>query len=402
VLTKDLVRYKIYKHSITPRCVSTSDPKLLNTATQLLELFTNSCGKTRGTLIKESKSIIDHSNCQMVIVRGLEKLLMDRTIFNTESPESLILLRQKMFLFSSKLHQENIEDLSTYYQSIEKKFQQDISQLQSQLYSDLPINQPVIRFKALSAERLLHRYNCAQVQGLLIHCTQLILKIFSPETASLRQLFKYLRFHQLLAEITPLNRENGFQIKIDGPLNLFLQTQKYGINLANFFPSILHQKKWQLTAEIQLRNRKTPLKLLLDQDCNILSHYNHFMAYIPDEISMLQNNFNKKMSSWQIKPSETLISLPGDTCCFPDFTLTNQSGDIFHLELFHTWHATPLIHRLKQIREIQIKELLLGVSKKLLKHPDIKNEIECSNYFKKFGFLFNDMPTVNNIKSVLP
>jgi hypothetical protein len=401
VLTKDLVRYKIYKNTISPRFIQTDDPQLLQTADQLLELFSESIGKTRGTLITDCKTIVDYCDSQPIVARGLEKLLMDRTAFNTESPESLIQFRQKLFLFTSKLHQNVIADMETYYQAIEKEFQQNISQIQNQLYSDLPLNQPVVEFKALSSKRLLHRYNCAQVQGLLIHCAQLTLHIFSSDTASLRQLFKYLRFHQLLAEISKPKDQKGFQIKIDGPLSLFFQTQKYGLNLANFFPAILHQKEWQLTAEIHLKNRKTSLELSLDQTCNILSHYNHFMSYIPDEISMLQKSFTKKLPSWEIKPSETLIPLPGDTLCFPDYSLTNGNGDIFHLELFHPWHSTPLLYRLKQLKQVKTSGLLLGVSKKLMKNPDIKNEIERSDYFRKFGFLFNDMPTISSIQSVL-
>jgi hypothetical protein len=401
VLTKDLVRYKIFKDTISPMLIQTNDPQLLRISTQLLALFNDSIGKTRGTLIAESKNLIDHFVDNTIVARGLEKLLMDRTTFNTDSPESLIQFRQDLFLFTSKLHQESIQDLETYYQTIEQNFQQDMSHIQNQLYSDLPNNQPVIGFKAFSAERLLHRYNCAQVQGLLLHCSQLILKILNPDTARLRQLFKYIRFHQLLANISKLKEENGFHIQIDGPLNLFIQTKKYGLNLANFFPAILNQKEWQLTAQIKLKKRKNLLELSLDHNCNILSHYNQFMAYIPDEITMIQKNFNKKISSWQIQPSETLIPLPGDTWCFPDFTLTNQHKDIFHLELFHAWHSTPLIYRLNQLKSVQSSGLLLGVSKKLLKDPAIKKVIEESKYFRTFGFVFNDMPTVSHIRSVI-
>jgi Uncharacterized conserved protein len=126
----------------------------------------------------------------------LEKLLMDRTLFNSDTPDELIHFRHELFLFTARLHaQDDNCDLETYYQRIEKQFDETIDSIQDRLYSDLPVHQPVTQFKALSAKRLLHRYNCAQVQGLLIHCARLVVKIFHPEPASLRQLFKYLRFH---------------------------------------------------------------------------------------------------------------------------------------------------------------------------------------------------------------
>ncbi len=375
---------------------------MLSIAAQLLEVFQNSQGKTRSELLSESKLVIEQSNCNSMITSGLEKLLLDRTKFNTDTQEELLNFRQELFSFTSELHNHgNFQNLDTYYQSIANKFQKNISDIQNQLYSDHPLNQPVSQFKPLSPERLLHRYNCAQVQGLFIHCEHLTIKIVNPDPAHLRQLFKYLRFYQLLAQITELNDTSGFQIRIDGPLSLFFQTQKYGINLALFFPAILHQKEWQLTASIQLKNRTVPLQLELNQTCKILSHYNHFMAYIPEEVTSFQKNFAKKMPSWNIQPSDRLISLPGDTYCFPDYTLTNEIGLTVDLELFHAWHSTPLIYRLKQLEQTKQPGLLLGVCKKLLKDPAIANDIDHSTYFKHFGFFFRDMPTVSSIKPVL-
>ncbi|KPA11077.1 protein containing DUF790, endonuclease-like protein [Candidatus Magnetomorum sp. HK-1] len=402
MLTKNLVRYRIRKKQIKPQFIKTNDKSLLNTASQLLELFNESIDKTRGELLSESKIITEHSKCNSIITHGLEKLLLDRTKFNTDTPEELVNFRQELFSFTAELHNNGeIQDLEMYYQTIAKQFQKDISEIQNQLYSDLPLNQTVSKFKPISPERLLHRYNCAQVQGLLIHCEHLTLKIFNPDPACLRQLFKYLRFHQLLAQITQLNDKSGFKITIDGPLSLFFQTQKYGMNLALFFPAILHQKEWSLTAKIQFKNRNEPFQLDLDHNCKILSHYQHFMAYIPEEVHHFQKSFAKKISSWEIKHSDSLISLPGDAYCFPDYTLQSEKGIKIDLELFHAWHSTPLIYRLKQLEQTEKPILILGVCKKLLKDPAIANYVDNSNYFKHFGFLFREMPTATSIKSVL-
>jgi len=403
VLTKNLIRYKIHKQQIIkPQFIQPDDKDLLNIATQLLDLFNDSLHQTRQSLLSESKLITQNSKCNAVVTRGLEKLLLDRTTFNTDTREELVNFRQELFSFTSGLHNDGkIKDLDSYYQTISNHFQKQMSEIQDQLYSDLPLNQPVLKFKSLSPERLLHRYNCAQVQGLLFHCEDLMLEIIDPDPAKLRQLFKYLRFHQLLAHITKIKDQSGFCIKIDGPLSLFFQTQKYGQNLSLFFPAILHQDKWRLTASIQLKNRKTPLQLNLDHRCHILSHYQHFMAYIPDEIRQFQKSFQKKISHWTIKPSETLIALPGEAYCFPDYTLSKENERRIDLEIFHSWHSSPLIDRLKQLNQTKEPVLIIGVSKKILKNPTILNYIEQSDYFEKFGFFFRDMPTVNNVNIVL-
>ena len=401
MLTKNLIRYSIRKNQIFPKFINVNDRQLINISSQFLDLFRDSHGKTREELLSESKIIIDNNECNPIITRGFEKLLLDRTKFNTDIQEELIEFRKNLFTFTSQLHnQKEIQDIESYYKAIFDQFNNEISDIQNQLYIDHPLNQPVTQFKSLSPERLLHRYNCAQIQGLLIHCDHIILKIVKPESASLRQLFKYLRFYQLLAEITRLKDNSGFQIKIDGPLSLFYQTKKYGFNLAFFFPAILHQKQWSIEANIQLRNRKA-LQLELNHECNIKSHYNHFMAYIPDEVSYFQNSFKKKFTSWDIMPSENLIKLQGESYCFPDYSLKNEMEQTIDLELFHTWHSRPLIYRLKQLEKVQKPILILGVNKKLLNDPTIANYIENSEYFKNFGFIFRDMPTVNSIKPVL-
>jgi len=400
VLTKNLVRYKTYKGTITPQFISVHNQQLLSLAEQLLMLFNECKGMSKADLLEQSKEIIAHSNCHSIIAQGLEKLLIDRTQFNTDIQDELVNFRQTLFLLTGALHNEGkINDLESYYQEVSNHFQESITDIQDRLYSDLPMNQPVTEFKSLSAERLLHRYNCALVQGLLIHCENLLIHIYNPEPANVRQLFKYLRFHQLLAQIS--KQDNAYEIQIDGPMSLFFQTQKYGLNLALFFPAVLNQNEWQLTANIYLKNRNKNFQLNLDQSCQIQSQNRQFMAYTPDEIIRFQNSVQKKLPAWKIEPSAGLIPLVGEAYCFPDYTLIHESGVSTALELFHPWHSRPLIDRLKQLNNATGPDLILGVSKKLLKDPIISSELENSQYFQKWGFLFRDMPTVSGVQKVL-
>jgi predicted nuclease of restriction endonuclease-like RecB superfamily len=78
-----------------------------------------------------------------------------------------------------------------------------------------------------------------------------------PESgaAKLRQLLKYLRFNKLLCRISSIrDHEKSLLLEIDGPLSMFVNTQKYGFNLAICF-SILHQPSWQLDAEVRMRKK---------------------------------------------------------------------------------------------------------------------------------------------------
>ena len=142
-----------------------------------------------------------------------------------------------------------------------------IEDLATKLFSDLPENQRILRFRSFSPERLLHRYNSALVQWLLLHAHAVTIRTKQQDTKAWRQFFRHLRFHQLLAQI---ERKRGgvFSITVDGPMSLFQQTKKYGLSLASFFPAVLHLHEWQLAADIHLRNRK-PKRLRLDHTAGL-------------------------------------------------------------------------------------------------------------------------------------
>ncbi|MYA70329.1 DUF790 family protein [Candidatus Poribacteria bacterium] len=403
MLTKDLLQYKIQNGQIHPQFVNPTDNQLLAIAEQLIAIFEASLNESRATLLESSKHIIDSTPGPPIVKRGLEKLLLDRTEFDTAPNEELIAFRHNLFIETSRLlSQEQFEDYADYQRKVLQitadKSPMEQTELSAKLYADLPSSQPILTFNTLSAERLLHRYNIAQVQGLLLHCNTLTLKLADSMTAELRQLFKYLRFNQLLSTI----RKEGelYEITVDGPLNLFYKTKRYGMNLANFFVAVLHQPKWELTAEIQFRNKRRS-QLSLDKSCGIKPISQQFLAYIPEDIQLFQKMLENKTDDWQIRPGSQFLPLAGDFYCFPDYQLVHKSGVETAIELFHPWHQGHLIARLNTLAEQKDVSLILGVSKELEKNPLIAEALETSEYFSQFGFTFRDVPTMRTLLPIL-
>ena len=403
MLTKDLLQYKTKNGQISPQFVNPADNQLLAIAEQLIAVFEASPDKPRGTLLESTKHIIDSTPGTPIVKRGLEKLLLDRTEFDTTPNEELIAFRQKLFMETSRLlSQEQFENYTDYQHKVSRTIADESpieeTELSVKLYADLPSSQPVLTFNTLSGERLLHRYNTAQVQGLLLHSNTLTLKLTDSMTAELRQLFKYLRFNQLLSAI----RKEGelYQISVDGPLNLFYKTKRYGMNLANFFVAVLHQPKWELTAEIQFRNNQR-YRLSLDESCGIKPISRQFLAYIPEDIQLFQTMLRNKTDDWQIRPGSQFIPLPGDLYCFPDYQLVHKSGIETAIELFHPWHQGHLIARLNTLAQQREVSLILGVSKELEKKPLIAEALATSAYFSQFGFIFRDVPTIRTLLPIL-
>ncbi|MYB94981.1 DUF790 family protein [Candidatus Poribacteria bacterium] len=403
MLTKDLLQYKIQKGKIYPQFIEPTDSELLRIAEQLIAVFETSLNESRAVLLESSKHIIDSTPGAPIVKRGLEKLLLDRTEFDTAPNEELIAFRQELFTETScLLSQEQFEDYADYQRKVLQitadKSPMGQTELSTKLYADLPSSQPVLAFNTLSAERLLHRYNTAQVQGLLLHCNTLTLKLADSMTAELRQLFKYLRFNQLLSTI----RKEGelYEITVDGPLNLFYKTKRYGMNLANFFVAVLHQPKWELAAEIQFRNKRRS-RLSLDESCGIKPISQQFLAYIPEDIQLFQKMLENKTDDWQVRPGSQFLPLAGDFYCFPDYQLVHKSGIETAIELFHPWHQGHLIARLNTLAEQKDVSLILGVSKELEKKPLIAEALEASAYFSQFGFTFRDVPTMRTLLPIL-
>lgn len=71
------------------------------------------------------------------------------------------------------------------------------------------------------------------------------------------------------------------------------------------------------------------------------------------------------------------------------------------MELFHPWHATQLTRRLALLENEAGEPLIIGVSKVLLKDPLVKETVEGSAYFKRCGFIFREMPTMQKVLPVL-
>ena len=403
MLTKDLLQYKTKKGQILPQFVNPADNQLLAIAEQLIAVFEASPDTPRATLLESSKQIIDSTPEAPIVKRGLEKLLLDRTEFDTAPNEELIAFRHKLFTETSRLLSENqFQDYADYEREVSRIMADESSTeetaLRAKLYADLPSCQPVLTFNTLSAERLLHRYNAAQVQGLLLHCNTLTLKLADSMTAELRQLFKYLRFNQLLSTIR--KEAELYHITVDGPLNLFYKTKRYGMNLANFFVAVLHQPKWELAAEIQFRNKQHYL-LSLDESCGIKPISQQFLAYIPEDIQLFQAMLQNKTDDWQIRPGSQFLPLAGDFYCFPDYQLVHSSGVETAIELFHPWHQGHLIARLNTLAEQKDVSLILGVSKELEKKPLIAEALETSTYFAAFGFTFRGVPTMRSLLPIL-
>ena len=273
--------------------------------------------------------------------------------------------------------------------------------LHEDLYGDLPHSDILLKFKTLRPIDLLHRYNLAQAQYHMLFADSMTLTLKKVEPAELRKIFKYLKFFRLLARIEG-EAKKALKITVDGPVSLFENTRKYGLQLSNFLPAFVDCANWSLEAKVDLPRFKNKVLKLSHRD-GLKSHYKNFSAYVPEEIRIFHKTFAEKGEEWKIVGETPFIEVGEEgsqELIFPDLSFSDGEK-LVHLELFHRWHAGALRRRLEQLQDRDDLDLLIGIDRSLLRSEDFKAEVEGHTYFESRGFLFNDFPPISRLKTLL-
>ena len=262
-----------------------------------------------------------------------------------------------------------------------------IDSIKADLYSDLPPFKRVKEFKDFDAFQLVHRYNCAQIQGLLLRAIEVRITINEVDLSSKRRFLRNLKFCRLLGEV--YSEDGSLTIKISGPLAIFDGTVTYGMRLAQFFPYLLLEKKWSLEADVKLKDKVLSLKASFKKP--IESHYRDRKTYIPDEFQNFVDAFNeasdKKRYGFRASLGDSFYHIGRQSYCFPDFSLSSENST-YHIELFHKWHKGQLSKRLESLAYKEGNRLIIGVCKTLQKQRDFNKIIEkhMESGLKIFGF----------------
>ena len=395
MLTKDHLLYKRKKDTVTPSFLDPENVVVQDKANVLINLF-ESCVNQSQAEIKEavSEALEQYDNVSL----GFEKLLMDRCEFQTPD-ESIQEKRWDIILLAERLREEKIfSSLEEYREAISEHSNINLKDIENSLYCDLPECKKVLDFKKISAPDLIHRYNCAQIQGLLIYSKNVRIIFDDISNSDKRSLFRRLRFHQLLVEV---KRKDPLEVELSGPLSIFDSGQKYGIKLANFFPYLLHLPNFKLNAKVVLKQGEFDLSV--DQKCAIKSHYKYSGAYIPEEFEQVVKIFNSKSDGFDIKIADDFLNIGRQSYCFPDFCVSGKKlSKPIYIELFHKWHKFQLKSRLLSFVQLKKKpRLVFGLCKSIEKDGDIKEIIENNEELAKHIFYFRDFPSYKQIDKSL-
>ena len=186
-----------------------------------------------------------------------------------------------------------------------------------------------------SAKVCTHRYNLAQVQGVLYRASELIITAYRNDPGEYKLLFRYLKLFGLMTFIEG-DADHGYTITIDGPASLFGASTRYGVDLAKFLPALLHVSRWEMVASLTPRilpdGRETPNRFTLDAGSGLVSHYkkgNVFDSIIEESFAA---SWARTKTGWRLEREVELVPLPGSVMV-PDFRLVHPDGRTYVLEL---------------------------------------------------------------------
>ena len=366
MLTGELVRVRVVKKALQPRFIQPDHPRLLERATALVHDITQGLesGETRGVITQRFREREGHETDHFV-TRGLAKLLLDKGEFETISPMPPAQLRRTVFeravsrgpiaLQAGPTGRCTAQDV---LQEIATELECTPEQISTALYADLKDHQVLTSAKIPTPEALLHRYNVALVQALLLKASWIELEITEVNPKYVRQLIRALKFHQLMYRFTS---HNPVRLQVDGPQSLLKLSTRYGMQLANFFPTILLQPgRWSLTAEVLWgRKRKLKKTLTVSSEQGLRSHYRDQGTWVSRTEEWFEQRFSEYDTDWTLRPGEP-IDMGNQSMMVPDFTF-EHAGRVGHLEIVGFWRKAYLEKRIKALPD----NVILAVSSRL-------------------------------------
>lgn len=403
MLTAELIRARLYRGEVRPRYIDAGDPAHLELARQLIATFEDHLGRTRGELEAELKEILG-TGTAFLLHRGLAKLLADRCTFETAAPAEPPEVRRAVFEAAAAAYRapHDPEDPRPFHFSRSGVLEEaagslgvTTEELERGLYADLKEEQVLTALEPVSGEWLLARYNVALAQAVLLRATELVIRLGPQSPRRHRALFRKIKFFQLLHRVEA-DGQGGYAIHLDGPLSLFQSSQKYGLKMASFLPTLLHFEAWSLEARLLWGRRRRQCTFRLSPAVG-LTPYGHLTGqWQPEELTWLPEQFSKLESPWEVSTDGALVDLGGQGVLVPDFAFRHrESGFTVYMEVLGFWNKGAVAGRLKLLRHHGPANLLLALSKQLAAGRDELDELPGEVY------VFRQAPVARQVLAAL-
>lgn len=236
--------------------------------------------------------------------------------------------------------------------------------LAAALYADRPDEQEITGCDVADADALLARYDTSLAQSVLLHATQVRVILVDPRPERLKQLFRWVKFHQLVHTAARVGKD--VKLVLDGPMSMFAQSTRYGLKLAQFLPALLLQDgAWSLEADVVWTKRGLKRTLNLSHEDALVSHLPDTGAWVSKEQQGLVDRWPSLESRWTVSDRTDPIDLDGRSIVLPDLVFKHGKRTAF-LEVVGYWRKDWLARRTELLKRYGPGNLVLAVNKRLL------------------------------------
>jgi len=415
VLTADLVAVTVRQGEVRPRWVDPADPERLALAARLIEVFGAAAGRPRAELEAELAELTG-TGTAFRFHRALAKLLAARCEFATAAAAEPEAVREAVFAAAAAMWRRETalehppqadepvptaegaagaspeppggggggppgeararapdapprapfhHDRDAVLATAARGLGIGPGAADAALYADLQGEQVLAGWEPCAPAWLLNRYNVALAQGVLLRATALTIEIAGQDPRRYRALFRKVKFFQLLHRVEG-DAERGYTLHLDGPLSLFGASQRYGLQMASFLPTLLHFDRWRLTAEVIWGRGRQRRRFRLGPEAPLAPIGRLTGQWQPDEVAWLPERIAALDSAWEVAADGELIDLGGEGVLVPDLAFRHRAtGERAWLEVLGYWNRGAVTRRLELLRRHGPKNLILALSKSL-------------------------------------
>jgi predicted nuclease of restriction endonuclease-like RecB superfamily len=453
MLTADLVRVRKRAGVLYPALLDdAARERLRPLASAYLDVLTTSVGESREAVLAGLAELPVGARDRLVAL-GLRKLLLDEAEWSEGAREGAEALRREVFGAAATawkaLGPGDTFDRAAVLDAVARAKEADAHVLEAGLYADLHENDVLVRAPAMGPDALLDAYDLALAQSLLLRAERVRVALSVGDPATLRLFFRRLRFLGLLYVVKralpptektatgPLASERGIdsqpvvpptiglqtidgptkparsklagpprrprkteaseaaealsvEIDIDGPFSLFDAAVRYGVKLAQLVPLLAHLPRWGLVADVRWGRAGLSAVAKLGPELG-LRPVRPLPPATGPELDAFCEGFRRLASSWDVRPSDVVFSLPGEVVCVPDLAFTRrETKHVVHLEAFGFWSRAAVWTRVELLRKAandptaraQLPgHLLLAVSSKLRVSEEVLGEGELGEVY---------------------
>lgn len=364
MLRSEHVIARFSRGALIPHRLSPENGRVQEIAGELADLYAAHAGEPKARLEERLSSLEEEIGPRLdprrgfKVVRALAKLLEERATWAAPAETDPYTLRTRVFELAAALPElpaagDSLLEETTREDVLARVAGEtgveDVAEL---MYADRRGAQILAEFEATSPRWLVHRYNVAQVQGVLYGARGLTVDL--GPGADARLVFRYVKSLGLIYALETLDA-GGHRLRLDGPLSLFGGTRKYGLRLARFLPGLLLTAPWKLSAEVSWKGRDAALDLD-SETSGLVSHHGAFADATEDDArGAFARAWDRARDTgdWELGEGPGILSLPPlRAALVPDFTLVNTStGEEAHLELLGFWNEKRLQERVALVRE---------------------------------------------------